>query len=72
MTLNDEFLNYDTCTADTLQIGDLIFLQDQFVEVHTIEDNDLITVFGYSYSEDDEVELDPVDAGTIINLYQIA
>lgn len=72
MSLSDEFKIIDSCTADALQQGDLIFAQGQYVEVHSIDDEDFVTIHGYSYTEDDTVSLDPVNFDHEFDLYGVA
>lgn len=72
MALADEFEKYDSCTADTLEVGDIIFVNDQFVEVHCTVDYTDITIMGYSYNEDSDVEIPDIDAHTRLDLFKIA
>jgi hypothetical protein len=70
---DDQFQIHDSCSADTLQIADQIFLDSQHIEVHSVNDlGSHISITGYSYEEDDEISIDDIDPDTRIDLWLIA
>lgn len=71
MTLDDEFKVYDSCTADALQIGDQIVFNSEHIEVHSVDDDiNMITITGYSYEQDDDIEYS-IDPDHKINLWMV-
>jgi hypothetical protein len=47
---------YDNVTADTLEVGDQIFHENDYVEVnHVVKDNGAVLVRGYSHVSGDTV-----------------
>ena len=72
MKLNEGYIVIDEVSADQLQAGDLIQVNDDYVEVIDIlenEDPNLVAVVGYNYEIGDKDTYPPVAYDSIFQLW---
>lgn len=62
---------YDTVTASVVEVGDQIRLDQDEIEVTSVEDDgSVILIKGYSYSDGDSITLE-LDPDALVDLWMV-